>query len=228
MVEKKKASNTLDLYFVRASSELDLVRYNCTFSNNVSALFSHQEAGKTRIFLPSDKIGKTTLALYAMKDKVSKYIIYRPGSSSAPETLEFVDKFGENPGYNSYRMPIVGLKSWPIKKKELKSNDVACVVFTSPESIASSLISKGSDMGIMEKVYAFVYKGKRYIGTFDLITDDSPTFSCAEVNFDKEHGFLKYNYTKDMLESSDLIGDNSASYLRAINLAEPFSFFKPE
>ena len=228
MVEKEKASNMLSLYFVRASSDMDLARYNCTFSSSMSAIFGHKEGSKTRLFVPSDKIGKTTIALYYMGDAASRYAIYHPGSNSTPEKLEFVDKFGENQGYNSYRMPIVGFKSWPIKEKELKNKDVACVIFNSPEAIAISLISKGSDIGIMEKVYSFLYKGKRYIGSFDLITEESPTFVCAEVNFDKGYGFLKYNYTNDMLEPSDLIGDNTASYLREINLAEPFSFFKPE
>lgn len=228
MVEKEKASNMLSLYFVRASSDMDLARYNCTFSSSMSAIFSHKESSKTRLFVPSDKIGKTTIALYYMGDAASRYAIYHPGSNSTPEKLEFVDKFEENQGYNSYRMPIVGFKSWPIKEKELKNKDVACVIFNSPEAIAISLISKGSDIGIMEKVYSFLYKGKRYIGSFDLITEESPTFVCAEVNFDKGYGFLKYNYTNDMLEPSDLIGDNTASYLREINLAEPFSFFKPE
>ncbi|MCL4363465.1 hypothetical protein M1439_03395 [Candidatus Marsarchaeota archaeon] len=228
MVEKEKASNMLSLYFVRASSDMDLARYNCTFSSSMSAIFSHKEGSKTRLFVPSDKIGKTTIALYYMGDAASRYAIYHPGSNSTPEKLEFVDKFEENQGYNSYRMPIVGFKSWPIKEKELKNKDVACVIFNSPEAIAISLISKGSDIGIMEKVYSFLYKGKRYIGSFDLITEESPTFVCAEVNFDKGYGFLKYNYTNDMLEPSDLIGDNTASYLREINLAEPFSFFKPE
>ena len=78
-------------------------------------------------------------------------------------------------------------------------------------------------------LYAFSMKGKSFLCGFDMIDelcDDRKTFYYAAVKDKKRGGFAKYGYADNTFGFTDTVGEHSYIYIKIINLAEPFQFFK--
>jgi len=97
------------------------------------------------------------------------------------------------------------------------------------ESLVKSLVKKAVEKEEIEKAYIFEKNSKYYIGVFDLLeelTDNKKSFYYAELKEYSESSFIRYNYSSDKIEFTKDFGEHSYLYIKLINLAEPFPFFK--
>ena len=82
------------------------------------------------------------------------------------------------------------------------------------------------DSGV-PKVYGFFYKNEHFIGSFDLFHEGETRFlAFAKVGRKEVFSSMSYNYTNGIVEMSNSFSGKSHMYVRVVNLAEPFPFFK--
>lgn len=224
----EKGSKTLS-YFVRLKTLADFARNASTFGEGVRSVFALKEKDKYRLFAPSIKLGDTRLLFYFETKNNGICIRYLPATATEKEAADVRDSMVQQiTGRNVQNIPIIELVKNPFGTKEgkFKASNVEVKDYV---SLVKWIISRSIEDGGITKVLAFTYKSKRYIGSFGLMDDeDTKIFFYAKAELAKDYSFFRYNYTSDNVDATDTFGEHSFLYVRIINLAEPFSFFKPE
>ncbi len=228
MKKSSEKSKTLS-YFIKLRSLGDFARNASTFGEGVRSVFALKEKSVYKIFAPSVKLGETRLMLYVESKEPGTCIAYKPGTATEKEVLELRDTMvNQDKNPNLQNIPIMEIAANPFGDKHGKIK-VSSVRVKSSDALVKWIVSKSIENSGIGKVLSFKYKGDNYIGSFGLLDDEeNKMFFYAKTNITKEFRFFRYNYTEDKVEPTDTFGEHSFLYVRIINLAEPFSFFKPE
>ncbi|MFI5412686.1 MAG: hypothetical protein ACHQX1_02245 [Candidatus Micrarchaeales archaeon] len=224
--EKEKTTT----YFVKLKSLADLARNISTFGDGVRPLFSFKEKGSYRIFTYGIKIGDTRLILFFDSKAGGNFVVYQPGTAAGKEIADVKENMVmQTQNRDLQNIPIIELVKSPFHEDKKAKTKIMNVGIKDYQSIIKGVIARSLENGGIGKVYAFKNKSGTYIGAFNLIEEeDTKVFCYAKVDFAKDYSFFRYNYTTDNVEQTDTFGEHSYLYVRVINLAEPFLFFKPE
>ena len=224
---KGKGPQKISVAMVGLQSLQDLVRFNSTFSTELSHLYAVKErGGGYRIFVRGEKIGSCIVVYSFLSDSIKRYIIYGPHSSRREE-VQMVDEISKYlQDYKLYKTELIELLENPFA--ECKSQKVLVLKVTDYRSLVMKEVHSSEEEKI-GKVYLFVHKGKEYIGIFNFFHDDDVTVLLyAEAGGCAGKAFFRYNYISNTLELADSFVENQYPCVRIINLKEPFNFFRPE
>jgi hypothetical protein len=226
---KVKKGEKSSYHFVKLKSLSDLARNVSTFGDAARPLYAFKDKNVYRLFCYSIKIGDTRLILYIEAKSIDNSMMYQPGMLNANEKVEFrATMIMPNPNMNVQNIPITELVSDPFDKKdgEVKVKNIGIRDYN---AVVKGIISKSLEHEGIGKVYAFTYKSSTYIGAFNLLDEEDEKIFCyAKTDLQKEYGFFRYNYTTDKVEATNIFGEHSYLYVKIINLADAFIFFKPE
>ncbi|MDE1761783.1 MAG: hypothetical protein KGH78_01155 [Candidatus Micrarchaeota archaeon] len=223
--ESKKGGK--QLLYIEASTLEDIVRFATRFDSSAKELITAKFGKKHRIIALAEGIDDVVIALYKDIDVDADTIRYE--YTSGASRAQFVSGVEQRqPG-----VAFVNLVEIEISKfREAKPSAVKgvdCVQVKGEGSLIKGLIKKSVIRETIEYAYAFPYKGKTIIGAFDLIEElsgERKTFYYSTSNSKAKADFARYNYTTDKLDFSDEFGEHSYMYVKIINLAKPFPFFK--
>lgn len=227
MMPKKKEISSIKAQFIEVYKPIDIARYSCSFGLNNSPIYAVKNNNGYTIFTPNGKISETKAVFYSNIDKIAKFFVYYNGDID--EKAEMQDNPKENEHYRSYRIPVLELKKIPYEEQKGKKPNVIHIKAVSHESIVKNVIANSLENEAIGQVYCFNHDKQTYVCAFGLIEDDkTTTIMYAPYKQEKRFSFFRYNYQNDVLETADTITGNAYIFVKAINLARPFSFFKPE
>ncbi len=222
---KVKSPRGIEIEFIPLSSELDLGRLACNFSSDPKNLFAMEYDGN-RVFAFGEIVGSTRLAYYIESADDRGYAVYSAKNENDTETFRITQAIAEEPKPNSYRFPIIKLEKKSLLEKGVKQNDIIYVKAQDYKSLLNGVINNSLNGESMGMVYSFESNGIRYVGSFDIITDDAKVFVYAELEDTAMHSFFAYDYSNGSLRKTERFSENSYIYVRIINLAVPLPYFK--
>ena len=224
-----KASKAQLGQLIQLSSSKDLGRCACTFDTNMqNNLYSFNDNGEYNVFFPSETIGGNRLLYYYRFKTVKKFGKYSPGSIYMKESFDFADSFDQDA--QSYRMPVIELSQSLFGNNKPKHNgNVINAHVKDPYAVIRGAINLSLQEESMGKIYSFTQDNRKFIATFGLLSDESnDILSYSEIPNEHAFSFYGYDYTNDAVQQTDRMMGNTFIYIRVINLAKPFYFFKPE
>ncbi|MDE1822983.1 MAG: hypothetical protein KGH69_01205 [Candidatus Micrarchaeota archaeon] len=223
-----KTPHGKSMLYVKAASMMDLCRYCCGYDFNTDMLLRTKEGKETRIMALGEQIGDVTLGYYVESEGKGSIISYKfPEYGKGPESMEFVNSIEQQPGnyISVIDLDLKGMK----KAKEASSKDIMLMRMEKPESMINAAIRKGLRGEALPYLYSFAVKGYTVLCGFDLIdglNDEKRMLYYTVMGKKKDEGFLRWSYTANRFDFVDVIGEYSYIYVKIINLAGPFSFFK--
>ncbi|MCW6159775.1 MAG: hypothetical protein LVQ95_01645 [Candidatus Micrarchaeales archaeon] len=225
--QKEKKQGKPSVQFVKLVSLADLARNATTFSDSARPIFAMKAGSSYRLFDQGPKAGDARIIFYVESKSSSGFLCYKPAGSSDKEVAELRETVSFTPqGSEMHSIPIIEIKQSPFEEK--KSASAMNVAVTDYTAIIKGTITKSLSSESIGKVYAFKSGNKAYIGTFSLIEEeeDLRVFCYAQIENGNAFAFYRYNYQTDKVEQTDVFGEHQYLYVRVINLAQPFSFFK--
>lgn len=219
--EGKAGKDGLDAVYVRVGSLGDLARLALGSHSHIRSV----RHGKShRLMLDGEEVGPT-IVYYFDSDRPGRYLLYTPDSDGVERAaMSETAPSGLGDDYRSMRFPILELSMDP-KSESTRIKKVTCVGVEDMDSVIRALVSSAGEEDYIPKVYAFAYKGTMYIGTMELFGRKERVFVYSRCP-DKASPAYRYDYIKDTIEQAKSVS-NGGTYVRVINLAEPFPFFKP-
>jgi hypothetical protein len=214
---------------VELSSPTDLGRHAFTFESNIqNNLCAFTRSGRYNVLSFGETIGGSRLLYYYPFASPGNFGRYYPGSPYIKESFDLANSPSHDP--QSYNMPIIELSP---KLFDGDAHGAARKVINAHVSDYKSIIKGMVNRSLQEesigRVYAFDYKRTSFIGSFDLLSDDSvDILSYSETPRGRACCFYSYDYTNDIVQETDRLIGNTFIYVRVINLARSFDFFKPE
>jgi hypothetical protein len=223
MPSKKVKNKAKKILPIKAKSVLDIIRGACSFDTYSKDLLAFRKGNKNFLYLLGEELDDTIIAYYVNTDEIGEFAIY--SATTEGEQLNFSNEYKEQ--FNAHYINIILLESFPFEER--KGEEPIIIKVERYESLIKSLVKKAVEKEEIEKAYIFENKSKYYIGVFDLLeelTDNKKTFYYAELKEYSESSFIRYNYSSDKIEFTKDFGEHSYLYVKLINLAEPFPFFK--
>lgn len=209
--------------FVKVEAELDLIRYASRFSGPSLPIFAVEENGVYKLIALGEKLEKSRFAYYFESESINCCIIYKPKGSA--ETF-FNQKKQVQQDYDAYNISIIELAENPFLQKSQSG-----IVFTEVKNyndIIKMAIAESAESEELPHVYSFTIGNSRVIGFFASFSEDEQQiflYSKAQIG---KNSFFRYNFADNKLDLLNGIKEDIGFYVRIINLAEPFKFFKPE
>lgn len=225
---KKRGKDETDACYVRLNSALDLARNSCDFTGAVRPINAVKEGKEYRLFSIGEKVCGTRMLYYCKSGAIGKFCIYNPGGESK-ERLEMKDEIStEASDMRLYKIPVIELLKNPYRVKEKAKLEATLVQVKDFSSLIKALISDTvGEEGGAPKVYGFFSKGEHFIGSYEVFHEGSAKFfAYARVEKDIFNS-IGYNYANGAVETMDSFNSKSHMYVRVVNLAEPFPFFRP-
>ncbi|MGC8651816.1 MAG: hypothetical protein ACP5UH_01015 [Candidatus Micrarchaeia archaeon] len=214
----------IEALYIKLNSIVDLAR-RMSSSGTLKHVSAIKEGSVYKLFTIGEKIGDVQLVYYSTVGKLGKFLVYNPNAPS--EYIEMRDTIATSASdYNIMKAPILELETSLFREAKGKSKELMLVRAKDFDSFVKSLVSDSQYGGSSSKAYAFFYGGAHYIGSFELMRDTGRIFTYAKLNSSMVFNYLKYNYSNDTIEPTNSIVDKAYTYVRVINLAEPFPFFK--
>ena len=223
MPSKKGKNKVKKILPIKAKSVLDIIRGACSFDTYSKDLLVFRKANKNLLYLLGEELDDTVIAYYINTDEIGEFAIY--SATTEGEQLNFSNEYKEQ--FNAHYINIIPLESFPFEER--KGEEPIIIKVERYESLIKSLVKKAVEKEEIEKAYIFEKNSKYYIGLFDLLeelTDNKKVFYYAELKKYNESSFIRYNYSSDKIEFTKDFGEHSYLYVKLINLAEPFPFFK--
>ena len=223
MPSKKRKVKAKKILPIKAKSVLDIIRGACSFDTYSKDLLAFKKENKNFLYLLGEELDDTVIAYYVSTDKIGEFAIY--SATTEGEKLDFSNEYKEQ--FNAHYINILPLESLPFEER--KGEEPIMIKVGRYESLVKSLVKKAVEKEEIEKAYIFEKNSKYYIGVFDLLeelTDNKKSFYYAELKEYSESSFIRYNYSSDKIEFTKDFGEHSYLYIKLINLAEPFPFFK--
>ena len=223
MSSKKGRSKAKKILPIKAKSILDIVRGACSFDTYSKDLLAFKKGNKNFLYLLGEELDDTVIAYYANTGEIGEFAIY--SATTEGEQLNFSNEYKEQ--FNAHYINILPLGSFPFEER--KGEEPIIIKVERYESLIKSLVKKAVEKEEIEEAYIFEKDNKYYIAVFDLIeelTDSKKSFYYAELKEYSESSFIRYNYSSDKIEFTKDFGEHSYLYVKLINLAEPFPFFK--
>jgi hypothetical protein len=216
--KNNREKNSLDAAYIRLESLSDLARFALGSHSYVKSVVH----GKNhRLMLEGEVIGPS-IVYYFDSTASGRYLLYAP-DSDGKEKVSVTSSQGEYS--SSLRFPIVELSKDP-RVESTNFKKVECVMAKDVESLVRALVSAAAEYDYVPKIYSFNHSGSRYFATMDLFGRKEHVLVYAKSDEKAKFAAYKYDYINDRIEHSDSVS-NGGTYIRVINLAEPFQFFKP-
>ncbi len=238
LMEENKRKKMIG-YQLKVKTLADLCRFASSFSTEYTPMiFSTRDKQGLTFFCPGMKVGQARILMtFESKEKGSpSFVSYKVGATSGSEEATLLDKLVTTvQDRNTAIMQVVELMAMPFTKTE-KLENVNNIKVKDNDMLVRASINRAMEHSAIGRIYVFTYQGRRYAGSFSLLymgddpgdEDEAITFSYAELREQKEFQFFRYDYNSDKVEATNVFGEHSYLYARAINLAEAPSFFKPE
>ncbi|MCL5419927.1 MAG: hypothetical protein M1354_03570 [Candidatus Marsarchaeota archaeon] len=225
---KPKQKRGKSILYVKAASMVDMARYAYNFDFSSKSMIADASRGHPRLLVLGESIGDAIMAYYINYDNPRSFIRYTfPSSSGERESAAFADS-AEGPGKHSINVLRMSLDAF-CEAKNAGRRDAIGIRMGSPEDLAHAAIKRAVKEESFISLYAFEYRGKTVLCGFDLIEelmDEKKTFYYAVLKDKRKAGFAKYSYADNTFEFTDTVEEHSFIYVKIINLAEPFPFFK--
>ena len=207
----------LEASYVQLESLADLARFALGSYSHIKSVMHGKDH---RLMLEGESVGPMII-YYFDSPESGRYLLYAPDSDGT-EKASVTSEHGEYS--RSLRFPIVELSKNPRVESD-RFKKVECVKAEDVESLIRALVSAAVEEDYIPKIYAFTHAGSRYFATMDLFGRRERVLVYAKSDEEKCSAY-KYDYISDRIERSMSVS-NGGTYVRVINLAEPFQFFKP-
>lgn len=226
-MEKKEKKEPKFIYVnqLQLADKLDMGRLAYTMGQEVKVIYSMDIEGKRSIFLLGEFIGDTRMLYYVPEEASGSYAVYSPKNENGLESFEITDKIGPYANLAISRIPIMELDNKNFKSKDPKPESILYVRAKKYSDVINAVINGNINGDSIGMVYKFHYRGKIYIGSFEIITDDKKVFVYAEAE-DSDGSFYVYDYSSGRISTAKSFSDSSYIYVRIINLAAPMPNFK--
>ncbi|MDE1850694.1 MAG: hypothetical protein KGH54_02775 [Candidatus Micrarchaeota archaeon] len=223
----RKEKGGRELLYVEADTIEDIARWSSRFDSSAKELIISNEKGRHRIIALVESIQDISLALYKDVEVEADTLRYVYGNEQMP-SAELVNNFEQRTGSSYSNLIDIDLSKFKVAKPA-SIKDVRSVRIGKIDDLIKSVIKRAVIRDNIEYVYAFEYKGKSVLGVFDLIeelSDEKKTFYYSISNKKMKSGFARYRFATNTVDFSNEFGEHSYMYVKIINLASPFPFFK--
>lgn len=227
MAEKHTSKNQKSYgYYLKLSALTDLARSSCSIGSGVSHINAIKQGRGYRLFSIGEKLESTRLLYCLDVDTKDNVLVYNPNTED--EECDFKAAVPAAPeDYKKYKMPVMELSGSMYSIRNKLGDAVATIEVKGLDSLVKSIVSDNSGRTEGIRLYSFFNKTQHIIGTFSLFRNGgSRTFAYANTDAKEQFGYLQYNYLSDSVDFCHSIAEKPMIYLRIINLAEPFPFFK--
>ena len=216
------------ILYIKLSSLDDLCRYACNFDYTNSTVMSIRSASAYRIFAIGEDLGEASIAYYINSASKESLISYTyPSSPSQRENSHFTDQMG---GPQSHCMGIISIDNAGFKQAAAKGiKRITMMGLSSPHDLVSAIVKSASGGSTIPRMYAFNHGGRKALCAFDAIAELSGDDNILYYSFTEKNvpgSFARYKYTENKVDFTEHMGEHSYMYVKIINLAEPFPFFK--
>ncbi len=226
MKGESKREGTLSLFFIKVRSISDLARSTYSPDGPNTPLFLIEKGGKKILFSIGESISGTKLAYFFETEKKGKMCIYSNQDQSNKENIEILERYPAHLNYKSYVIPILELDAANIKERTPEKKDIVKILAKDYKPMVMELIDTSASSGNITNIYMFMHKGRRYLGSFDIIdSDDAKVFIYAPIDSEKDFKFLRYDQSVNDIKTTDTYSEDIS--LSVINIEVP-EFMMPE
>jgi hypothetical protein len=213
-------------YYIKLMTLLDLARNSCSIGSGASHINALKQGSRYRLFSIGEKLDSTRLLYCLDVDSRGEVLVYNPNAEE--EECGFKDAVPvASEDYKKYKIPVAEISSSVYTIRNKLSDAVTTVKVKGLDSLVKSIVSDTSGRTETVKLYSFFHNAQHIIGTFSLFRDSAlKTFAYTSTDAKEQFGYLRYNYLNDSVEFCRSTAEKSLIYLRIINLAEQFPFFK--
>jgi hypothetical protein len=225
--DAKSKSSKIKVCIAKAATIPDLVRYIYKFDGNRQQLFF--SSMHNMLFAFGDALeNMLILNTYIVEMPLTaKALFYKFDESDGKEEIKFVDSISEDNKEGAYINIIkIDFSNFEIAKD---SSQKIFKIRMDSNGIIKSLIKKAIHEEELAHMYVFQIGSKIFIGAFNIFEELSnlnSIFYYAEINDIQKEKFIRYNYSKDNIDFSNVIGEYKYIYIKLIYLSEPFNFIK--
>lgn len=226
----KKHTHDKSVVYVQARTLNDLCRYACNFDFTSENLLLTKSGSSYRLFGLGEELGDAVLAYYVnieKKEKILKYT-FTSFESNENEQSRFVSNAEPQPGHYINIIDIEEMKGFKDDKKAAQDS-VAIVRLGSASDMVNAAIKKAVKSESLFYLYRFPIKKGMVLAGFDLIdqlSNGKRTFYYAILDNNDSSSFARFSYTSSKVDFTNSIGEHSYLYVKIVNLAEAFPFFK--
>ncbi|MHB1830335.1 MAG: hypothetical protein ACYCO0_02990 [Candidatus Micrarchaeaceae archaeon] len=224
----KGKSKKRKMLYIKLSSLDDLCRYACNFDYTNATIMSIKAPSGYRIFAIGEELGETYISYYINAAKKESLISYSyPSSSSQRENSHFTEQVG---GVQSHCMSVISIANAGFKQAAANGiRGTMLIGLSSPHDIVSAIVKSAAGGSTIPHMYSFDYGGRKALCAFDAIPELSGEDNILYYSFMEKNAtgsFARYKYAENKVDFTDYMGEHSYMYVKIINLAEPFPFFK--
>ncbi len=216
------------MLYIKLGSLDDLCRYACNFDYTSATIMCMKVPSGYRLFAVGEELGDTYLSYYINAARKESLISYTyPSSPFQREDSHFIEKMG---GAQNHCMSIISIDSARFGRAD--ANDIKgtmLIGLSSPHDIVSAIVKSAAGGSTIPCMYSFDYGGRRVLCAFDAIPELSGDDNILFYSFmekSADGSFARYKYAENKVDFTDYMGEHSYMYVKIINLAEPFPFFK--
>ncbi len=227
MSATRSGKDELYVDFVDVESLSDISRSTYRFNGTNLPIFSIRTGKKRKLFSIAETVGFIRIAYTFTTEKTGGICLYTPKHSNDNEKVEIVDSYSTNMRYKSYPIPIIEFIDNPFKNKQVSGNSVVVIPTSDYRLMVKGVISKSISGGVISNMYMFTIRNRLFIGSFDLIDDDSRrVFVYSKFDSGNNFKFIRYDtLTNEITPTNKYSNDVRISI---IHLSKAFDFFKPE
>ncbi|MGC8670165.1 MAG: hypothetical protein ACP5TL_03375 [Candidatus Micrarchaeia archaeon] len=222
---KRKPSKhaSVDAIYVKLNSIVDFARL-VSVSGSIKHIMAFKDSSMYKLFTFGERVEGTTILYYVEIEKLGKFFVY--GQNATGEYVEIKDNISQSiSDYSIIKAPILEIVTNPFSIKKKLSVNMPIVEIRDFDSFIKAAINESQYGSASTKAYAFFYNGKHYACSFELMRDGIKAFSYVKLDTENVFNYIKYDYNKDTIEHTPVATEKFYTYVRIINLAEPFPFF---
>jgi hypothetical protein len=226
MAKKHSKSHTLYGYYVRLDSLVDLARLSISIGSGGVHIDAIRQGKGYRLFKEGEKLEDTRLIYCVDVDSKDNVLVYNP--STDDEECMFKDSIPSNAeDYRKYKLPVLEITGkFVYTPRDKLSDHVPLVAVKGLDSFVRSIVTDTSGRTENIKLYSFFHNKQHVVGTFMSFKEGLRVFEYAVSDAKEKFSYLRYNYLSDSVEPCKNVAEKSMIYIKVINLAEPFPFFK--
>ncbi|MDE1845842.1 MAG: hypothetical protein KGH53_00975 [Candidatus Micrarchaeota archaeon] len=228
--EKKPKKGGKELLYIETETIEDLARFSSRFDSTAKEMLIYKVGGKHRIVGLAEQIEGKVIALYKDSEIDADTLRYVYVSEDHKESMEVASSIDQQRQSGSCYINLIDMDMSKFKVAKPEGvKGIACVRLNKLDDLVKSAIKRSVMRESIEMLYGFTHKGKTYLGAFDIIdelTDEKKTFYYSVANTKLKANFARYKFSTNTVDFSNDFGEHSYMYVKIINLAKPFAFFK--
>lgn len=227
--KEPKKSGTKELFYIETESIEDLARFSCRFDSSAKEMLIFKVKGKHRMVALGEQINESVMALYKDSEVDADTLKYTYVSEDHKESMEVASTFDQRQSGSAY-INLIDIDMSKFKEaKPDAAKGINCVKINKLDDLVKSGIKRSVMRDTIDLLYAFEHKGKTIFGAFDIIEElssEKKTFYYSGSNTRIKANFARYKFGTNTIDFSNEFGEHSYMYVKIINLARPFTFFK--